>query len=101
MLKEQVAEILNDIPCKRYKCDFWDVQGNYCYANSADKNASYDCLMAEAVFNLFKAEVDKLTVVHADDCTTNLGIIGATCNCGSETQLQHTKRQLLRVSYET
>ena len=54
MLKKQVAKILNDIPCKRYKCDFWDVQGNYCYANSADKNASYDCPMAESIRNLLK-----------------------------------------------
>lgn len=25
-------------------------------------------------------------VVHADGCTTNLGIIGATCSCGAEAQ---------------
>ena len=28
----------------------------------------------------------KYTVVHAKGCNTNLGIIGATCNCGAETQ---------------
>ena len=28
------------------------------------------------------------TVIHADGCTTNLGIIGATCNCGAEAQAE-------------
>jgi hypothetical protein len=28
------------------------------------------------------------TVVHADGCTTNLGVIGATCNCGAERQAE-------------
>jgi len=51
------------------------------------------CAIPE-ILNLFKAEVDKLTVIHADGCATNLGIIGATCNCGSESQLQHTKNEL-------
>ena len=27
-----------------------------------------------------------IPVIHADGCTTNLGIIGATCNCGAEAQ---------------
>lgn len=27
-------------------------------------------------------------VVHADGCTTNLGVIGATCNCGAERQAE-------------
>ncbi|KKL56016.1 hypothetical protein LCGC14_2249680, partial [marine sediment metagenome] len=30
----------------------------------------------------------KLIVWHADGCTTNLDIIGAVCNCGSENQAQ-------------
>ena len=30
----------------------------------------------------------KDTVVHADGCSTNLGIIGAICNCGSEAQAE-------------
>ena len=30
----------------------------------------------------------KDTVVHADGCSTNLGIIGATCNCGAEAQAE-------------
>lgn len=28
------------------------------------------------------------TVVHASGCTTNLGVIGATCNCGAEHQAE-------------
>ena len=28
------------------------------------------------------------TVIHADGCTTNLGIIGAICNCGAERQAE-------------
>jgi len=87
MLKEQVAEILNDIPCKKYKCDFWDVQGNYCYANSADKNASYNCPMAEAVLNLLKAELDKLTVIDPFDCINFKDV--------AIQQWLHTKKQLL------
>uniref|UniRef100_A0A6M3LE77 Uncharacterized protein n=1 Tax=viral metagenome TaxID=1070528 RepID=A0A6M3LE77_9ZZZZ len=104
MLKEQVAEILNDIPCKRYKCDFWDVQGNYCYANSADKNASYDCPMAEAILNIFKAEVDKLTVIddeeimsHAkDEVQHTFGwtreVILSGARVVAQAQLQDTKK---------
>ena len=30
----------------------------------------------------------KDTVIHADGCTTNMGVIGATCNCGSEAQAE-------------
>lgn len=30
----------------------------------------------------------KGTVVHADGCATNLGVIGATCNCGAELQAE-------------
>ncbi len=30
--------------------------------------------------------MNKAPIWHADGCTTNLGIIGATCNCGSERQ---------------
>ena len=48
----------------------------------------------------FRAAVDKLTVIHADGCTTNLGIIGATCNCGVEAQLQYDKQTLLDLMME-
>ena len=104
MLKEQVAEILNDIPCKRYKCDYWDAQGNYCYANSADKNASYNCPMSTAILNLFKVEVDKLTVIEdeeiknthpywwniSDNAVKRVRVV-------AEAQLQYTKKQLFRA----
>ena len=32
----------------------------------------------------------KDTIVHADGCATNLGIIGAACNCGAEAQAEIT-----------
>lgn len=30
----------------------------------------------------------KDTIIHAKGCTTNLGVIGATCNCGAEMQAE-------------
>ena len=33
---------------------------------------------------------EEAVVVHADGCTTNLGIIGATCNCGATAQAEKT-----------
>ena len=39
---------------------------------------------------MIEAKTWEETVVHADGCNTNLGIIGAICNCGSEVQAQHT-----------
>ena len=103
MLKEQVAKMMYDIPCKRYKCDFWDVQGNYCYANSADKNASYNCPMSTAILNLFKAEIDKLTVMdNPYPITTRFRSeryidepLHIGFGVGSKEQLHHTKKQLL------
>jgi len=62
MLKEQVAEMMNNIPCKKYEfcCPFWDIQGNYCFANNVNKNNQFDCPMSDKILNLFRAEIDKL-----------------------------------------
>ncbi len=38
----------------------------------------------------------KDTVIHADGCTTNLGVIGAICNCGAEAQAEIS----FRAGYE-
>ncbi len=45
--------------------------------------------------SFFKSQVEGLTVIHAYGCTTNLAIIGATCNCGAEAQMQADKDKLL------
>ena len=96
MLKEQVAKMMYDMPCKRYKCDFWDVQGNYCYANSADKNASYNCPMSTAILNLFKAEVDKLTVIENNPYwDAPHGSLEGVYEAGKKAQLQDIKDKLL------
>lgn len=43
----------------------------------------------------------KDTVVHADGCSTNLGIIGANCNCGSEAQAKISFKAGKLEGYET
>ena len=40
------------------------------------------------------------TVIHADGCTTNLGIIGAACNCGAERQAEITWDIAFKVGQE-
>ena len=40
------------------------------------------------------------TVIHADGCTTNLGVIGATCNCGSVAQAEITGDIAYKAGYE-
>ncbi len=50
--------------------------------------------LADRILNLFKSQVEGLTVIHAYSCTTNLAIIGATCNCGAEAQVQADKDKL-------
>ncbi len=37
-----------------------------------------------------------IEIEHADGCTTNLGIIGVQCNCGSERQAWVTVNQILQ-----
>lgn len=39
----------------------------------------------------------KLAVHHADGCSTNLGIIGAECNCGARFQAGEDQKMLNRA----
>ena len=42
----------------------------------------------------------KDTVIHADGCTTNLGVIGATCNCGAEHQAEISFKAGIEEGYK-
>lgn len=39
----------------------------------------------------------KMELIHADGCTTNLGVLGAACNCGAEGQLEADKKVVAEV----
>jgi len=99
MLKEQVSEILNPIFHKAYDGKYHDI------AISASINLTRD-----KVLNLFKAEVDKLTVIDDEGLTEmaemifNFGIdikgIKDLLWQQNKHQLQDIKRQLLDLMGE-
>ena len=49
---------------------------------------------------MIEAKTWEETVVHADGCNTNLGIIGAICNCGSDAQAGITGNIAKKAGYE-
>jgi len=50
-LSTKLSILMRDLPCSRYRCDFWDAQGHYCYRRIDDTDV--DCLLARAIFSIF------------------------------------------------
>jgi copper chaperone CopZ len=104
MLKEQVAEILiqNDprtcVKVYRYVLSGAQINESYNEGRKAIKELKG---VAQEILNLFKAEVDKLTVIEDKEITRHElpdGDYDITGLC--QAQLQHTKKQILDLMGE-
>lgn len=49
--KKKIAILMRDIPCSKFRCNFWDVQGHYCFLGAEDTDIN--CPMANAIIALF------------------------------------------------
>lgn len=56
-LNMKLSILMRDLPCSKYRCDFWDTQGHYCYRGRDDTDI--DCPFANEVLALFPERLDR------------------------------------------
>ena len=60
-MQRKIPVLMRDMPCSRLKCDFWDVQGHYCFLDMEESDV--ECIMANEIEALIP---DKDTIIREE-----------------------------------